>query len=321
MEFKDYYATLGVQRTATQDEIKRSYRKLARKYHPDLSKEPDAEARFKEVAEAHEALIDPERRAAYDELGWRHEQGQPFEPPPGWDSGFEFSGRSKPSADPHGDADFSDFFESLFGRSARSERPPGAAHDGRQTRGRDHHAKVMVDLADVYAGGKRMISLRVPVSDAKGDAVVKERQLEVNIPKGVREGQLLRLGGQGTPGHGGAPSGDLYLEIVLRPQLPFRVDGADVYVDLRVSPWEAALGATVAAPTPEGDVQLTIPAGSSQGRKLRLKGKGLPGKTPGDLYAVLGIALPTSDSAAARAAYSALAKAFPHFDPRGAPEA
>lgn len=321
MEFKDYYATLGVERTASQDDIKRSYRKLARKYHPDLSKEPDAEARFKEVAEAHEALIDPERRAAYDDLGRRHERGQPFEPPPGWDSGFEFSGRGRQSAAPQGDTDFSDFFESLFGRSARGERSRSAAHDGSQTRGSDHHAKVMVDLADVYAGGKRMISLRVPMFDAQGNTVIKDRQLEVNIPKGVREGQLLRLGGQGTPGQGGAPSGDLYLEIVLRPQLPFRVDGADVYVDLPVSPWEAALGAIVAAPTPEGEVQLTIPAGSSQGRKLRLKGKGLPGKTPGDLYAVLGIVLPTSESAAARSAYAALAQAFPHFDPRVATEA
>jgi curved DNA-binding protein len=321
VEFKDYYATLGVERTATQDEIKRSYRKLARKHHPDLSKEPDAEARFKEVAEAHEALIDPERRAAYDDLGRRHEQGQAFEPPPGWDSGFEFSGRGRQSAGSQGGGDFSDFFESLFGRSARGERPPGPDEGRRQAQGGDHHARVMVDLADVYAGAKRTISLRAPVSDAQGNLVMQDRQLEVNIPKGVREGQHLRLAGQGAPGHGGAPSGDLYLEIVLRPQLPFRVDGADIYVDLPVSPWEAALGASVAAPTPEGDVQLTIPAGSSQGRKLRLRGKGLPGKTPGDLYAVLGIVLPPSGSAPAMAAYVAMAEAFPHFDPRAAPEA
>ena len=321
MEFKDYYATLGVERTATQDEIKRAYRKLARKHHPDLNKEPHAEERFKAVAEAHEALIDPERRAAYDDLGRRHAQGQPFEPPPGWDSGFEFSGRGGEPQGARSAADFSDFFESLFGRSGRPSSPDGTARGGEHMAGNDHHAKVMIDLADAYRGAKRMISLRVPVFDDQGNGVMQERQMEVNSPKGVREGQHLRLAGQGAPGLGGAPPGDLYLEIALRAQKPFRVDGGDVYVDLPVSPWEAALGATITAPTPEGNVQLTIPAGSSQGRKLRLKGKGLPGKTPGDLYAVLGIALPKSDSTAEQAAYAALAKAFPHFDPRTAIEA
>ena len=321
MEFKDYYATLGVERTSTQDEIKRAYRKLARKYHPDLNREPHAEDRFKEVAEAHEALIDPERRAAYDDLGRRHAQGQPFEPPPGWDSGFEFSGRGGEPAGARGGADFSEFFESLFGRAGRPSNPQGGARGGGHAPGIDHHAKVMIDLEDSYRGAKRMISLRVPVFDAEGHGVLQDRQLEVNIPKGVREGQHLRLAGQGAPGYGSAPPGDLYLEITLRPQRPFRVDGGDVFIDLPVSPWEAALGAIITAPTPEGDVQLTIPAGSLQGRKLRLKGKGLPGKTPGDLYAVLGIALPKPDSPAQRDAYEALAKAFPHFDPRIATEA
>ncbi len=321
MQFKDYYATLGVERTATQEAIKRSYRKLARKYHPDVSKEPDAEARFKEVAEAHEALIDPERRAAYDDIARRHEQGQAFEPPPGWDSGFEFSGRGDASERSQGEADFSDFFESLFGRAGRGEQARGQPQRGGQSQGADHHAKVMIDLEDAYRGAKRVISLRVPVIDPQGNAVVHDRQLEVTIPQGVREGQHLRLAGQGGAGYGGAPQGDLYLEIRLRPQPGFRVDGADVYMDLPVSPWEAALGATVTATTPEGEVQLSIPAGSSQGRKLRLRGKGLPGKNPGHLYAVLGITLPNPDSAAAQAAYAALAKAFPHYNPRSAPEA
>ena len=321
MEFKDYYATLGVERTSTQDEIKRANRKLARKHHPDLNKEPGAEDRFKDIAEAHEALIDPERRAAYDDLGRRHAQGQPFEPPPGWDSGFEFSGRGGEAPGARGDADFSDFFESLFGHAGRPSGPQGGARGGGHAPGSDHHAKVMIDLEDSYRGAKRTISLRVPVFDTEGHGVLQDRQLEVNIPKGVREGQHLRLAGQGAPGHGNAPPGDLYLEIVLRPQRPFRVDGGNVYVDLSVSPWEAALGATITAPTPEGDVQLSIPAGSSQGRKLRLKGRGLPGKTPGDLYAVLGIALPKSDSSAEQEAYAAFAKAFPHFDPRIANEA
>ena len=178
-----------------------------------------------------------------------------------------------------------------------------------------------IDLEDSYRGARRTISLRMPVVDAQGHAVLQERQLEVNIPKGVRAGQHLRLAGQGGPGQGGAAAGDLYLEIELRPHPRFRVDGSDVYVDLPVSPWEAALGATVTAPTPDGDVQLTIPAGSPHGRKLRLKGRGLPGRQPGDLYALLVVALPRSDSAAAREAYTAMAKAFPGFDPRSPQEA
>ena len=319
MEFKDYYATLGIARSASQDEIKRAYRKLARKFHPDVSKEPNAESRFKEVAEAHEALIDPERRAAYDEIGQRHAGGEAFEPPPGWDSGFEFSGRGGgPGQQGQNPADFSAFFESIFGRAGPAAR--SAAGANARAPGRDHHAKVMIDLEDSYRGARRTISLRVPVIDAHGHGVLHDRELEVNIPQGVREGQHLRLAGQGGPGLGGEPAGDLYLEITLKPHPRFRVDGRDVYVDLPVSPWEAALGASVAAYTPAGEVQLTIPSGSTQGRKLRLKGRGLPGKQPGDLYAVLTLTLPPSDTAPAKAAYAALAAAFADYDPRAAQE-
>ena len=314
MEFKDYYATLGVGRTATQDEVKRTYRKLARKYHPDVSKEPDAEARFKEVAEAYEALNDPEKRAAYDDVGRRYQRGQDFHPPPGWDSGFEFSGRD---SGPGEAMDFSDFFESLFGRHAGGARAHGTMH----APGGDHHAKVLIDLEDAYRGTRRTISLRVPVVDAQGQVTLQARQLDVNIPKGVREGQHLRLAGQGGPGHGGGPAGDLYLEIAFRLHPHFRVDGRDVYLDLPITPWEAALGATVTAPTPDGGVQLTIPPGSSSGRKLRLKGKGLPSNPPGDMYAVLGITAPPAESPAAKDAYAALASTFPHFNPRSALEA
>jgi curved DNA-binding protein len=318
MDFKDYYATLGVDRQATQEVIKRAYRKLARKYHPDVSKEPDAENRFKEVAEAHEALIDPERRAAYDDLAQQHAQakarGQPFEPPSGWDgSGYEFSGRGGGGGGGSAEAgDFSDFFESLFGRGARHA---GTGH----APGADRHARIDIDLEDSYRGAQRTISLRQPVLDAKGQAQMHDRQLEVNIPRGVRPGQHLRLTGLGDPGRGGAAAGDLYLEIGFRAHPRFRVDGADVWFDLPVAPWEAALGATVAAPTPEGEVQLGIPAGSKGGRKLRLKGRGLPGKTAGDLYAVLGIALPEADTAAAREAYASLSQAFAGYDPRSTP--
>jgi curved DNA-binding protein len=322
MEFKDYYATLGVERSAAHDEIKRAYRKLARKYHPDVSKEPDAEARFKEVAEAHEALIDPERRAAYDEIGKRHERGQPFEPPPGWDSGFEFSGRGNggESATPPGDeAAFSEFFSSLFGRQRGAGRPRRHAADAADPGhwpGDDHHAKIVIDLLDAYRGARRTVSLRMPVVDAQGQVTLRDRQLDINIPKGLREGQHLRLAGQGAPGQGGGPAGDLYLEIRIRPDRRFRIEERDIYVNLPVTPSEAALGATVMAPTPEGDVELTIPPGSQGGRKLRLKGRGLPGSQPGDLYAALSIALPPAGTEAAKQAYQALADAFADFNPR-----
>jgi curved DNA-binding protein len=335
MEFKDYYATLGVASTASQAEVKRAYRKLARKYHPDVSKEVDAEARFKDVAEAHEALIDPERRAAYDEIAQRHRSGQPFDLPPGWDGGYEYSGRGNGahrSADP--DADFSDFFSSLFGNGGRgggqaggraggrSGRGDGASpFEGRSATGQDHHARVRIDLEDAYHGGHRTISLRMPTIDANGQPVMNERHLDVNIPRGVSEGQLLRLAGQGSPGHGGAPAGDLYLEIVFSPHRRFRVDGRDVAFDLPVSPWEAALGAKLTVATPDGEVELGVPAGSANGRRLRLKGKGLPGQPAGDLYAVIGIMQPAAGTDPERQAYAALAKAFPHFDPRHPPEA
>lgn len=320
MEFKDYYATLGIEPTATHDDIKRAYRKLARKYHPDVSKEVDAEARFKEVAEAYKALIDPEKRAAYDDIGKRHQRGEPFEPPPGWDSGFEYSGRGD-GAQPHaGDPDFSEFFESLFGRARAHERRGRHATSDDPMQGSDHHAKIVIDLMDTYQGAQRTISLRMPVFDAQGHVSLTDRQLNVSIPKGVRQGQHLRLVGQGASGHNGASAGDLYLEIQFRPHAIFRVDERDVYIDLPVTPTEAALGATITVPTPSGKVQLNIPAGSAQGRKLRLKGRGLPCQPPGDLYAVLTIALAPPDTAEAKAAYNAFAQAFPHYNPRTALE-
>ena len=335
MDFKDYYTTLGVAPDASADLIKRAYRKLARKYHPDVSKEPNAENRFKEVAEAHEALIDPERRAAYDDLARRHARGEAFEPPAGWGQGDASSGgqrRAAPGA--RGADDFSDFFESLFGQASsnggagRGRRgahfADGQPGHGQAAQGEDQHARIEINLLDAYLGARHTFSLRRSVSGANGhthgqsdgQASGQHRQVEVNIPKGVRPGQHLRLAGMGNPGHGGAPAGDLYLEIALRADARFRVDGADVWVDLPVAPWEAALGASVTVTTPDGAVQLAVPAGSGAGRKLRLKGKGLPGKTAGDLYAVLQISLPAADSDSARAAYAALASAFAGFDAR-----
>ena len=315
MKFKDYYETLGLPRGATQDEIKSAYRKLARKYHPDVSKLSDAEARFKELNEANEVLKDPEKRAAYDQVGSQFQAGQDFQPPPGWDAGFEFSGRGQQAPAGFGeDFDASDFFEALFGRQARrgASAAPGQR---RQMQGEDHHAKVLIDLEDAFHGAQRSITLRMPALDAQGHVSTQERRLDVNIPKGIRAGQHLRLAGQGGPGIGGAPAGDLFLEIEFKPHPRFRVDGRDIYVDLPLSPWEAALGAEVDVPTPDGAVQLTVPAGSIAGRKLRLKGRGIPGRTRGDLYAVLAIALPPADSERHRDAYRAMAQTF-DFNPR-----
>ena len=321
MDFKDYYATLGVASTATAAEIKRAYRQLARKYHPDVTKEPDGEARFKEVAEAHEALSDVERRAAYDAVVARRAAGPAFDASPTWDSGFEFSGRGAPEGSA---IDPDDFFEALFGRRAGGGAGGGgrgAGGAGRRRRqpvtGQDHHAKVTISLRDAYLGGSRSVTLRAPEVDAGGVATLRERQLDVNIPKGIRPGQRLRLSGQGGPGQHQGPAGDLYLEIELAPHPPFRLEGRDVLVDLLLAPWEAALGATVTTPTPISSVALTIPPGSSAGRKLRLKGQGLPGTPPGDLFVVLGITCPPADSPAAAEAYQAMATAFPGFQPRG----
>jgi len=310
MQFKDYYKILGVPRDATAEDIKRAYRKLARKYHPDVSKLPDTEERFKEVSEAHEVLMDAEKRAAYDAVGTPGSGEHEFRPPPGWDTGFEFRG-----ADAGADfADHSAFFEALFGR-----RPPhpGAARSAAHGRGEDHHAKVLIDLEDAYRGARRSITLRVPVADGQGHIVLAERRLEVAIPQGVQSGQHLRLVGQGGPGAGGAPAGDLYLEIVLRPHALYRVDGRDVRFELPVAPWEAALGAEIDAPTPQGTVRLTVPPGSAQGRSLRLKGRGIPGQPPGDLYADLRIVLPAADSEAARRLYREMADKL-NFNPRAA---
>jgi len=309
MQFKDYYRIMGVERDAGEDEIKRAYRRLARKYHPDVSKEPDAEARFKEVGEAYAVLRDPEKRAAYDQLGRNWKQGQEFRPPPDWDAGFEFSG----GVDGDGAA-FSDFFESLFGRGFRGGMETRRQR-GFRASGQDHHAKVLIDLRDAYTGATRNITLTTPVVDNHGHVRTTERTLSVRVPKGVRQGQRIRLAGQGSPGIGGGPAGDLYLEIEFRPHEHFRVEGRDVYLDLPLTPWEAALGAKIKVPTPAGTVDLTVPKDSGGGRRLRLKGHGIPGRTPGDLYVVPKVTLPPADSAKARTLFEKMAEELP-YDPR-----
>ncbi|HHM05121.1 MAG TPA: J domain-containing protein [Gammaproteobacteria bacterium] len=312
MQFKDYYQILGVERSASQDEIKRAYRKLARKYHPDVSKEPDAEARFKEVGEAYEVLKDPEKRAAYDQLGPNWKAGQEFHPPPDWDQGFEFHGGGFTGAD---SAAFSDFFESLFGGFSRRGARAGAGAPGFDLRGEDTHAKVAIDLEDAYHGATRTLTLHHVEPGPDGRAQVKERTLKVRIPKGVKAGQHIRLAGQGSPGVGRGKAGDLYLEVVFRPHPLYRADGRDIYLDLPVTPWELALGATVMAPTPTGRVEVKIPPGTRPGARLRLKGRGIPGEPPGDLFAVLQVVLPPADTAQARAVYREMAEKLA-FNPR-----
>ena len=309
MQFKDYYAALGVKSDATLDDIKRAYRKLARKYHPDVSKEAGAEERFKEVAEAYEVLKDSERRAAYDEASRRWSaRGAEGKPPPGWDAGFEFS-EGGVGAETF---DHSEFFDALFGRHARAGR---RGQPGWQARGEDHHAKVLIDIEDSVHGAKRTIALQMPEWDDKGRVALRRHEIELTIPKGIRAGQQLRLPGQGGPGLGEGAPGDLYLEVEFKPHKLYRVDDRDVLLDLPVAPWEAALGATVTVPTPQGRVELRVPAGSKAGQKLRLKGRGLPSRPPGDLYAVLAIVLPSADNGAREQAYRMFAKAF-DFDPR-----
>ena len=317
MEYKDYYKILDVERGATQDDIKRAYRKLARTLHPDINKEPGAEAKFKDLGEAYEVLKDPEKRAAYNELGANWKQGQDFRPPPNWDQGFEFSGGG--GGYTNGDsAQFSDFFEGLFGQARAAGGRAGRAGFTRReysAKGEDHHAKVVINLRDAYLGAKRDITLRVPEVDDTGHVLVKDRTLSVTIPKGVREGQHIRLAGQGSAGIGKGQPGDLYLEVAFAPDPRFRAEGKDVFLDLPITPWEAALGARVTAPTPEGAVILTIPAGSTKGRTMRLKGKGIPGSPPGDMHAVLKIETPPADTDKAKEFYRQMERELP-FNPR-----
>lgn len=321
MEFKDYYKVMGVERSATPDEIKKAHRKLARKYHPDVSKEKDAEARFKEIAEAYEVLRDPEKRAAYDQLGANYQAGQDFRPPPGWNpeqasgaaaGGTHFDGTEG--------VDHSDFFDAIFRGMGGGPQGRGGFDGVRGSRsfdmhGQDQHAKIQIDIGDSYSGATRKLQLRMPVESEAG-VTLQDRTIEFVIPKGIRAGQHIRLAGQGSPGMGQGSPGDLYLDVEFLPHALYRAEGHDVYMNLPAAPWEAALGAEVEVPTPTGEVELKIPPGSANGRKLRLKGRGLPGKTPGDFYFVLQVVLPAADTDAAKKAYEDMAAAFKAFRPR-----
>lgn len=312
MEFKDYYQILGVRRDATAEEIKKAFRKLARKYHPDVSKEVNAEARMQELNEANAVLSDPEKRAAYDQLGRGYQPGQEFQPPPDWDAGFEFSGQG---FSPGEAGDFSDFFAELFGRTRAAHRFNSGQHGHFQARGEDHHAKVLLDLEDAFSGATRQISLRAPRIDAQGRVVLENRTLNVKIQQGVHAGQVIRLAGQGAPGIGSAPAGDLMLEVRFRPHPRFRVQGRDLHLTLPVAPWEAALGTVVTVDLPQGSVKVRIPEGAQSGRQLRVRGKGIPGAQAGDLLLDIQVVLPSADTARARALYETMARELA-FDPR-----
>ncbi len=309
VEYKDYYKVLGVARTANADEIKRAYRKLARRYHPDVSKEAQAEEKFKEVQEAYEVLRDTEKRAAYDQLGAQWKAGEQFRPPPDWGQGFEYSFGGGGGEDAAG---FSDFFANLFGSRSPFGHPGGSSF---RRRGGDRHARIEIDLEDAYQGAERMIRLQNPEVTKEGRVKLTEKEVRVTIPAGVTEGQQIRLRGQGESAPGEGTAGDLYLEIGIRPHALYQLEGRNVIVTLPVAPWEAALGAAVEVPTLGGPVEMKIPVGARAGQRLRLKGRGLPGKPAGDEFVVLKILLPPADSPQARALYEQMQRELA-FDPR-----
>jgi len=305
MEYKDYYKTLGVERKASADEIKRAYRKLARKYHPDVSKEANATDKFKELGEAYEVLKDPEKREAYNQLGSNWKAGQQgFQPPPGWQQQTGFGGG-------HGDTSgFSSFFEDLFGGGFQSG--PQRQHSAR---GESIRARVSIDLDDAINGASRSFSLQIPELDPQGRPVNKIRTLKVKIPKGIRAGQSIRLQGQGSAGVGGGPNGDLLLEVQFKAHPLYTIEEKDIYMNLPLAPWEAALGTTIEVPTPAGKVSLKISEDSQTGKKMRIKGRGLPGKIAGDFYVVLQVVLPPAKDEKTRKLYEEMRDSL-EFNPR-----
>jgi len=310
MEYKDYYKIMGLKRDAAKEDIKRAYRKLARKYHPDVSKEADAEANFKEVAEAYEVLRDPKKRATYDRLDPNLKSWQQFDGQADRDSSFEFNKGG--FSDIHG-SDFSDFFEGLFGgRGQRTDFNKSAQFNAR---GPDHHAKVQIDLEETFYGATRSINLQTQELDSRGAIQTINRTLNIKIPKGIKDGQQIRLSGQGSIGMGQGEKGDLYLEVHFNPHPLYRPEQQDLYMQLPVAPWEAALGATVQLPTPAGVVDLKISPGSNSGSKLRLKGRGIPGNPAGDIYVTLSVVTPPATSEAAKELYQEMAKTMA-FNPR-----
>lgn len=306
MKYKDYYEVLGVGRDASLDEIKKAYRKLAHQYHPDVSKDPASTDKFKEIAEAYRTLKDPEKRAAYDQLG-SYQPGQDFEPPPSWGQHF---GGTQFSFD---DLDLSDLFSAFSGRAGQA-----GAHGARMAMpGQDFEVAAQISLEDAWRGTLVDLNFSVPEYDERGRLTRAERNFKARIPKGVTDGQKLRLAGKGGRGFNGGRNGDLYLNILLRPHPLYRVQGHDLYLDLPLAPWEAALGAVIDVPTLAGGVRLKVPPGTGAGQKLRIAQRGLPRQSgdPGDLYAQIQIVLPPVLNERERALFRELADGS-NFNPR-----
>jgi len=293
MEYKDYYKILGVSKDVSKEDLKKAYRKLARKYHPDVSKEPNAEAKFKEVGEAYEALKDPQKRAQYDQFGSNYQNGQSFTPPPGW-------GQQGGA----GAGNFSSFFDNMFGGGGMGGA--GGGRDNFYAQGEDVNTKITISLEDAFLGAKKTI--RRPSGSSQTGT------LNVKIPAGITAGKKIRLSGQGMAGAGGN-AGDLFLEIAIAPHAHYRLEDKDIYLDLPIAPWEAALGAKVTVPTLAGRINLKIPAGAKSGQKMRLKGRGLPSKEAGDQFVVLQIMTPPADSDTAKQLYQQMAEEL-SFNPR-----
>lgn len=311
MEYKDYYAILGVDRNVSTEDITKAYRKLARKYHPDVNREPAAEDRFKEIGEAYEVLKDSEKRARFDQFGsaWKQSQ-QGGRTPPDFEDIFQgFRGGGAYTSEGMGGSGFSSFFDALFGRGRASAGGPGGGATW-VSRGADHEVAMQITLEDAAAGGERSITLSDPSNGSR-------RNLRLTIPKGIRPGQKIRLAGQGGEGFGGGPRGDLLVAIDFSPGSRFRLDGDDLGIDVPIAPWEAVLGGQAKVPTLDGQVTIKIPPGSSSGRRIRLSGKGFP--TPrgarGDLYAELRIAVPTKVSSDEEQIWRELARRS-EFQPR-----
>lgn len=314
MEYKDYYSVLGIGKSATVAGIKKAYRKLARKYHPDVNKNPESETKFKEVGEAYEVLKDPEKRKAYDQYGadwktggpqYQQSHGADFGGEEGFGGGFDFG------AGYEGGGEYSDFFESFFGGGRRGKS--GRSHSFSQ-KGEDMNASLKIPIEKAYSGTSSQISFESPVKTSDGRIEYKHVNLNVKIPKGIKPGQKIRLAGKGAPGHGGGSNGDLFITIEYEIYSRYRIDGADIYINLPVSPWEAVLGTSVVVKTPFGNPKVKIPAGSAQGKKLRLMGKGIPSKKPGDLYIVVNIVLPPADNEKAKKIYKEMSEL--KFNPR-----
>ncbi len=312
--FQDYYETLGVPRDATQEQIQAAYRKLARKYHPDINRAPEAEEKFKQINEANEVLRDPEKRRKYDALGPNWRNGQEFTPPPGTgpEGGFEYR-NVRPEEFDLGSADFSDFFESLFGRGggARGRRGPI------RMQGDDIETQLTVSLEDIYRGATRNVTLQIPERDEEGRPRETTRNLNVRIPSGTPDGALLRLAGQGGAGLNGGEPGDLYVHVHVAPHPTFKVEGQNLVVTAPVTPWEAALGAEIPVPTLDGTVRAKLPAGTGSGKRLRLRGQGLPDRhgKRGDLFAAVRIDVPKTLSEREKELFEELQRAS-RFDPR-----